>query len=209
MRPKKIPESTIKRLSIYLRELKSLSNEQIKFVSSQELSERLGFSAAQIRKDLSYFGQFGRVGVGYSVEELKDIIEGLLGVNRKAWKVAIVGAGKLGSALASYSGFSNRGFAIEACFDNDPKKVGTFLGSVKVENSDKIPTVLRKKEIKIGMIAVPKDYAQKVAQELLKGGVKSILNFAPVKISIGKSVHVRDVDLSTELEGLAFYLSRE
>ena len=209
MRPSKVSESTIKRLSIYLRELKNLSKSHVRFISSQDLSSRLGLSDAQIRKDLSYFGAFGKIGVGYYVEGLKSAIESILGVNSKTWKVAIVGAGKLGSALASYSGFSNRGFEIQACFDNDKNKIGQYLSRVRIEDSSRIKNVIRKRDIKIGIIAVPYDQAQKVADELVKGGVKSILNFAPAKIKTDKIVHVKDVDLSMELEGLSFYLSRE
>ena len=209
MKNKKIPESTIKRLSIYLREIKNLSTLHVKFISSMELACQLGFSDAQIRKDLSYFGQFGRIGVGYSIEELKSVLEDLLGVSKNVWKVAIAGAGKLGSALASYSGFSNRGFRIEACFDNDKKKVGTYLGKIKVEDAGRIKEIIKKNRIKIGIIAVPKEYAQKVAQDFVRSGVKSILNFAPVKVNVGKNVRIRDVDLSTELEGLSFYMSHQ
>ncbi len=205
---KKIPKSTVTRLSIYLRDLDNLEKEGARYVSSLELSRRLGVSDAQIRRDLWYFGQFGRSGMGYHVGSLKDIIMKLLGINQKRWHVAIIGVGNLGKALASYKGFAERGFEILACLDVDKNKVGRRINGVKIEDINNLRQIIEKRKIKIGIIAAPVSSAQTIADELVKSGIRSIINFAPIKLHAQKGVDIRNVDLSMELEGLSFYLSR-
>lgn len=205
----KIPETTILRLSLYLREARKLEDMGMDFVSSHRLSKELGFSDAQIRRDLNYFGQFGISGKGYNVSRLKGVISNILGIGKKKWSVALVGVGNLGSALLSYRGFKEQGFMIKAAFDKSADKINKTIAGLRILSADKIIGTLKKNRIKIGIVAVPSDEAQTVAGRLIRGGVKAILNFAPAKIQVPAGRIVRNVDLSTELEVLSYFLSQK
>lgn len=203
---RKAPEAAIRRLSVYLRILVDLHRQGVQEVSSEELAQKVGFSADQIRKDISYFGEFGVAGVGYDVAKLKDHLAQILGIDRP-WNVALVGVGNLGSALLAYPGFKTSGFHIVAAFDNDLLKIGKTWENVKIEDVARIPEVVKEKQIKIGIIAVPAKSAQMVADYLINSGVKTLLNFAPVVISVPEQVKLRNVDLTVELEVLSHFLS--
>lgn len=203
----RIPEKTVTRLSIYMRCLEELVAEGKTSVSSQQLAERFGLNSAQVRKDLAYFGQFGVRGLGYYVEELKQNLERILGLTQK-WGVALVGLGNLGSALLNYRGFQQRGFHISVAFDIDSSKVGRRIGRVPVFHADKIVSLLKRRRIKMAIVAVPSSAAQAVADQLIAGGVSAILNFAPVQLSVPRGVKVQNVDLSVMLKTLSFYTVR-
>lgn len=202
---KHIPDIVIGRLPIYLRALQHMLQDGRQVTSSQELGERLGISAAQIRKDLSQFGEFGKQGTGYSIEFLANQIREILKVNR-VWNVAIVGAGDIGSALANYSGFSERGFRIAMIFDNSPALIGSQQGGFVVKDSATIKDEIRAKDIKVAMIAVPATHAQGVADQLVDAGIKAILNYAPVNLSVPPDVKVQHIDPSIHLQRMTFYL---
>lgn len=202
----KVPEATVERLSVYLRSIKRLNNERV--LPSQELAELVGTSDGQVRKDLAYFGEFGVPGQGYRVGTLKEEISRILGVDR-VWSIALVGMGNLGAALLAYPGFKRQGFEIKVVFDNDLSKIGKVWQGVKIEDVEKIPQVLFEEEIKMGIIATPAQAAQAVASNLIEGGVKAILNFAPVRIVVPDRVKLRNVDLSIELEALSYFLGRK
>jgi len=201
----KVPEVTIERLSIYLRAIKRLNEESI--LSSQELANLLETSDGQVRKDLAYFGGFGVPGQGYKVGKLKKEIRHILGLDT-TWGMALVGVGNLGRALLIYPGFKRNEFEIRAAFDKDPSKIGKVWQGVEVQDVENIPQILPLKEIKIGIITTPASAAQEVADKLVKGGVKGILNFAPTRISIPKEVKLKNVDLSMELENLSYFLNK-
>jgi len=201
----KVPEVTIERLSIYLRAIKRLNEESI--LSSQELANLLETSDGQVRKDLAYFGGFGVPGQGYKVGKLKKEIRHILGLDT-TWGMALVGVGNLGRALLIYPGFKRNEFEIRAAFDKDPSKIGKVWQGVEVQDVENIPQILPLKEIKIGIIATPASAAQEVADKLVKGGVKGILNFAPTRISIPKEVKLKNVDLSMQLENLSYFLNK-
>jgi redox-sensing transcriptional repressor len=200
----RIPEKTITRLSIYLRCLEEVLVDGMTAVSSQQLAERFGLNSAQVRKDLAYFGQFGVRGLGYHTKELKQTLERILGLNRE-WGVALVGLGNLGSALLNYRGFQQRGFRISVVFDTDASKVGRRIGTIPVCHAEKIVSILKRRRIKMGMIAVPAGAAQAVADQLVTAGVNAILNFAPTQLAVPKGVKVQNVDLSVMLKTLSFY----
>lgn len=183
---KKIPEGTISRLFVYLRELTELTKLNIRTISSAELGERVNLSDAQVRKDLGYFGQFGVSGAGYSTEELKAALEKILGKD-KIWNVAVVGAGHLGSALLNYPGFKERGLNIVAAFDADARKIGKRVKDVTIQSIDELPKAIQKKKVSIGIIAVPAKDAQEVTAKLIKAGIKCILNFAPAALIVPES----------------------
>jgi redox-sensing transcriptional repressor len=204
---KKIPETSIRRLSLYFRQLNSLEKSGVISISSLGLSQRLGFSDAQIRRDLSYFGQFGKSGIGYPVNQLKESISRILGLDNRAWNVALVGVGNLGSALLAYNGFKDQGFFIRAAFDSNPKKIGRNFSGIKIESLKKISSLIKERKITIGIIAVPSEVAQDTAYLLSKSGVKGILNFSPARINIPGKVIVRNVDLSMELENISYFLA--
>jgi redox-sensing transcriptional repressor len=206
LRAVKISESTVRRLSIYLRLLQDLEGTGQETASSEDLAERAGTTAAQVRKDLSAFGSFGKRGLGYSVAELLRTLREILGLDHR-WKVALVGAGKIGSALFTYRNFQRRGFEIDAVFDTDPVKVGQLWGSSEILDDSLMETELRQRHIDIVVIAVPSDAAQAVADRVVAAGVEAILNFAPVRLRVPASVAVRNVDMVVEMEGLAFALS--
>jgi redox-sensing transcriptional repressor len=200
---KKISESAVRRLSLYLRLLQEADEAGADTISSGELAERGGTTSAQVRKDLSLFGSFGKRGLGYSVPELLSRIRTILGLGQ-AWRVALVGAGKLGSALASYRDFEARGFHIRAVFDADPRKVGERWGELTIRADEEMDVVLRAEAVDMAILAVPADAAQAVADRLVRAGVKGILNFAPARLRVPDGVVLKNVDVTLELEGLSF-----
>jgi redox-sensing transcriptional repressor len=189
---------------VYLRSLAELVDEKIATVSSERLAEMAGVNAAKVRKDLSYLGSYGTRGVGYDVEYLLFQMSRELGLTHD-WPVAIIGAGNLGSALANYGGFTQRGFPVAALFDSDRKKVGQEVHGVRVHHTDDLVSVAKQLKVGIGVIATPASAAQDVADKLVAAGVGSILNFAPTVISVPEGVSLRKVDLALELQILSFY----
>lgn len=204
---RRIPEATVSRLPVYYRSLLETAESDIETISSERLAEMAGVNAAKVRKDLSYLGSYGTRGVGYDVQYLLHQISRELGLTQD-WPVAIVGVGNLGSALANYRGFSARGFRIVGLFDADPSKVGKKMGGLAVRSTNDIEEVASEQRIAIGIIAVPATSAQSVADALVRAGVSSILNFAPVVINVPKDVSIRKVDLAIELQILSFYQQR-
>lgn len=202
----KISESTVRRLSLYLRFLQEAQARGEATISSEELADRGGTTSAQVRKDLSLFGSFGKRGLGYSVAELLRQVEEILGLHRE-WRVALVGAGKIGSALISYRNFQRRGFEIRAVFDSEPGKIGQRWGTQTILADEEMERVLRAEEIDIVIVAVPADAAQGVVDRVVESGVRAILNFAPVRLRVPESVSLRNVDMVVEMEGLAFALT--
>ncbi len=202
---KKIPQPTIARLSTYLQCLRDLEKEGVRTVSSREIAQRTGINAAQFRKDLSYFGEFGKPGVGYQVSHLKQRIMEQMGLDEEH-PVLLVGAGSLGSALAGYPGFPAQGFRIEAIFDNNPMKVGQRVAGITIEPLESLRRVNSTVRAKMAIIAVPREGAQDVADRLVRNGIKCILNFAPIKVNVPDDVVVRNVDLTQELEVLSYYM---
>nr|WP_290668186.1 redox-sensing transcriptional repressor Rex [Ardenticatena sp.] len=202
---KVIPDIVIHRLPVYLRALDLMARQGKRITSSQELGERLGISSAQIRKDLSHFGEFGKQGTGYDVEYLRDQLRRILKVER-VWPMALVGAGDLGHALANYKGFANRGFQVAAVFDADPNKIGQRIGSLVVESMDVLTERIAEAGIRIGIIAVPAEAAQDVANRLIEGGVRAILNYAPITLSVPQEVRVEYIDPVLALQSMTYYL---
>lgn len=198
-----VPKAVVHRLSLYLRELHRLTREGDQTVNSSRLGDLLGFTDAQVRKDLAYFGQFGHPGVGYRCEELVAAIKGILGTDRE-WTVAIVGVGNLGRALLGYKGFASQGFRLSAAFDADPAKVGMIFEGLEVEPLDRLEELVLGRSISLGLIAAPAEAAQQIADRLVAAGVSGILNFAPVTLSLPEGVSLVGVDLATELEQLSF-----
>lgn len=206
MKAYKIPEATVIRLSIYSRYLQQLIDDGVKSVSSDEIAGGVGVSSAQVRKDLAYFGEFGTRGVGYKVDVLYGHLMKILGLDRK-WPAIIVGAGKLGSALALYQGFAARGFNVEAILDADAEKIGTKLDEIEVEPLEMMSQRIKEKNISIGIVTVPAAAAQEVTDKLIDSGVKAILNFSPRVLKVPSNVLLRNVDLSVNLEVLSFNLN--
>lgn len=204
-RIEQIPKKVIKRLSLYLRALRNLEMNKVSTVSSQLLADSLGFTSAQVRKDLAYFGQFGVPGVGYSVADLLRNLERILGTDREV-RVAIIGAGNLGSALMSYGGFSRHGVRIVMAFDTDIHKIGTERGGVWIFSMDSLEERLQAAEIDIVILTVPAEVAQEVADRVVAAGVSGILNFVPVHLRVPPHVRVQYVDLAIEIESLSYYL---
>ena len=208
MRNRPIPEATVARLPIYLRALLDLAEGRGETnVSSEELASLAGVNAAKVRKDLSYLGSYGTRGVGYDIEYLLYQITRELGLTQD-WPAAIVGVGNLGRALASYKGFSERGFRISALFDVDDSVIGSEVGGLEVKHLDDLKDTVVAEGITIGIIATPPASAQEVAERLVDAGIKSILNFAPAVVAVTPDVNVRKVDLSIELQILSFYQQR-
>jgi redox-sensing transcriptional repressor len=207
MKPMKIPEKTVTRLSIYLRCLEELEVDGVASVSSRQLAERFGLNSAQVRKDLAYFGQFGVRGLGYYIAELKHNLERILGL-KQDWEVALVGVGNLGSALIAYKGFQARGFKIGVAFDTDPAKLGQSVGDVQIVDLAKLVLTLRKKKVKIAVVTVPAPAAQSVADLLVEAGVTAILNFAPTQLTVPEGIKVQNVDLSVLLKTLSYHTVR-
>jgi redox-sensing transcriptional repressor len=205
---RRIPDATVARLPVYLRSLLDLAGQQITSVSSERLAELAGVNAAKVRKDLSYLGSYGTRGVGYDVKYLLYQMNRELGLTQ-AWPVVIVGAGNLGQALANYGGFDERGYPVAAVFDVDSRKIGTSIGGARIHHIDELPNVVGASAgSTIGIIATPATAAQDAADRLVRAGITSILNFAPVVIAAPRSVSVRKVDLAVELQILSFYQQR-
>ncbi len=202
---RKVPESTVSRLSLYVRLLGELQGEGVATLSSEELAQRCGTTAAQVRKDLSFFGTFGKRGLGYSVPELASALRSILGLERR-WRVALVGAGRIGMALLGYQDFRRQGFHIEAAFDADPAKVGQQLLGVTVQSDAAMDRALVESAIDIVIIATPGEAAQRVVDRVVAAGVKAILNFAPVKLHVPAGVALKNVNMAVELEALSFAL---
>lgn len=205
MNADKIPDIIIGRLPIYLRALQRLAEQGIRNTSSQELGEMIGISAAQIRKDISQFGEFGKQGTGYSIPFLIERLQGILKVNR-VWEVIIVGMGDMGHALARYNGFVNRGFNVVMLFDNDPEKVGQRVNGLEVLDTNTLVDKVKENRIKVAMLTVPASAAQEAANLLVKAGVKAILNYAPIHLNVPKDVHVQHIDPATHLQRMTYYL---
>ncbi|MDT7540472.1 MAG: redox-sensing transcriptional repressor [Acidobacteriota bacterium] len=208
MKSDKISELTTSRLSVYLRCLNRLAEAGAKTVSSQSLADQFQLNSAQIRKDLAQFGEFGTRGVGYSVDELRAHLTSILGLDTPR-RVAVVGAGHLGSALANYRGFRASNFTVAALFDEDKEKIGLTVGDarVKVYDAQEIARVIREQQIDVAVIAVPARSAQRVLNQLMSAGVKAILNFAPARLRVRAGVKVKNVDLTISLESLSYHLA--
>jgi redox-sensing transcriptional repressor len=205
MTEKQIPDIVVGRLPMYLRALQRMAQEGRQVTSSQELGERLGISAAQIRKDLSQFGEFGKQGTGYQIAYLVEQLQRILKIDRE-WDVAVIGAGDIGSAVARYGGFANRGFQVKMIFDSDPEKIGTQIAPFTVRDNAEMVPAIQAAGIKIAMIAVPAESAQDVADDLAKAGVKAILNYAPISISVPPDVRVQYIDPAIHLQRMTYYL---
>jgi len=205
MNKQEIPDIIISRLPIYLRALRHIQAEGKLTTSSQELGARVGISAAQIRKDLSQFGEFGKQGTGYDIAFLIDQLREILKVER-VWDVAVVGMGDMGHALARYQGFSDRGFRVAMVFDNDLAKIGEQVGHFVVRDTKEIVMAIRKSGIKVAMLCVPAAAAQEVTNLLMEAGVKAILNYAPISLSVPAGVRVQYLDPSIGLQRMTYYL---
>jgi redox-sensing transcriptional repressor len=203
---RKVAESTIRRLSLYLRFLEEFEGQGIGTVSSGALASRGGTTSAQVRKDLSFFGSFGKRGLGYPVPELADRLRQILGLKRR-YRVALIGAGKIGSALVQYRGFKQRGFDIVAIFDRDPGKVGRQWNGLTVLDIDSLEREVSRQPIDMAVLVTPADAAQAVSDRIVALGVKAILNFAPVQLNVPDDVVVKTVNLALELETLSYALA--
>ncbi|MBI1735602.1 MAG: redox-sensing transcriptional repressor Rex [Candidatus Rokubacteria bacterium] len=203
----KIPEMTIRRLSVYSRCLSELEEDGVRTISSQDLAERFNLNSAQVRKDLAYFGEFGVRGIGYYVAGLKAELQRILGLDRE-WPVALVGFGNLGSALFRYKGFARQGFRIAAIFDDDPGKLGREVDGTPIFAVADIGREVHARGIHMAILAIPAEGAQPVTDVLVAAGIKAVLNFAPVRLRVPRDVRLKDVDLSIELETLSFYLAK-
>ncbi|MCY4527343.1 MAG: redox-sensing transcriptional repressor Rex [Anaerolineaceae bacterium] len=201
-----IPDIVIGRLPVYLRALERLAQEDHKVTSSHELGQRLGISSAQIRKDLSHFGGFGKQGTGYHIDYLTGQLKSVLNVDR-VWPVALVGAGDLGRAVANYRGFTERSFHIACVFDTDPAKMGQQVGQCRVQDFNQAGPVIRRLDIRVAMIAVPAASAQVVADLLAGHGVRAILNYAPINLNVAPGVRVQHIDPVVHLQHMTYYLS--
>ena len=200
-----VPDIVVGRLPLYLRALTQMAASGKEITSSQELGERLGISSAQIRKDLSQFGEFGKQGTGYNIAYLTDQLRRILKVDR-IWEVALVGLGDLGRAIAHYAGFVDRGYRVVAAFENDPAKIGTQIGPLIVEDASRIVEVVRARRITVAMLAVPRDAAQEVTDRLVEAGVHAILCYAPTSVQVPKGVHVQYIDPVLHMQRMTFYL---
>jgi len=200
-----VPDIVIGRLPIYLRALAHLLEQGEKVTSSKELAERLGISSAQIRKDLSHFGEFGKQGMGYDIAHLRDQIKRILKVDR-IWDVVLVGAGDLGHAIAHYGGFEGRGFRIACVFDSNPQKIGRRLGRFDICDAAEMRDRLQELGIRIAIVAVPANAAQAVVDDLVAGGVQAILSYAPITVTVPPGVHVQYIDPVTHLQRMSYYL---
>ena len=201
-----IPDIVIGRLPVYLRALERLAQEDHRVTSSHELGRRLGISSAQIRKDLSHFGGFGKQGTGYHIDYLTRQLRKVLNVDR-VWQVALVGAGDLGRAVANYRGFTERSFHIACVFDTDPSKHGQQVGQCRVQDFHQAGPVIRRLDIQVAMIAVPAANAQEVADALTGHGVRAILNYAPINLNVAAGVRVQHIDPVVHLQHMTYYLS--
>jgi redox-sensing transcriptional repressor len=200
-----IPDIVIGRLPIYLRALNRMIQDKQEYTSSHELGERLGISSAQIRKDLSHFGEFGKQGTGYNIAYLYDQIRHILRVDRE-WPMAVVGVGDLGHAIAHYKGFTARGFRVTCLFDADPAKIGERVAGLTILSIHEIADEIQRQHIQVAMIATPADQAQMVANQLIQAGVRAILNYAPISLAVPPHVHVQYIDPVAHLQHMTFYL---
>jgi redox-sensing transcriptional repressor len=203
---KRIAESTVRRLSLYLSFLEEMEARGESTISSDDLAKLGGTTSAQVRKDLSFFGSFGKRGLGYSVQELLRSLRKILGLGRE-WKVCIIGGGKIGAALARYEAFARRGFIVTAVFDSDKSKIGTKWGELAVRDVSRLESDASREKFDIAVLAIPGEHAQAVADRITKAGIKGILNFAPVTLTVPSDVTVRTVNMALELEGLSFALT--
>ncbi|OLB96406.1 MAG: redox-sensing transcriptional repressor Rex [Candidatus Rokubacteria bacterium 13_1_40CM_68_15] len=203
----RIPEMTVRRLSVYTRCLLQLEEDGVKTVSSHDLAERFNLNSAQVRKDLAYFGEFGVRGIGYYVAGLKAELQRILGLDRE-WPVALIGFGNLGSALFHYKGLGRQGFRIAVIFDDDPAKTNREANGVPIFATRDLAREVKARGVQIAIVAVPAEAAQSVADQLVAAGIKAVLNFAPTRIRLPRDVRLKDVDLSIELETLSFYLAK-
>ena len=200
-----IPDIVIGRLPQYLRSLQRMVREGRQVTSSQELGERLGISAAQIRKDLSQFGEFGKQGTGYHIPYLIEQLQKILNIDHD-WDLAVVGAGGIGIAVARYKGFTDRGFNVKMIFDTDPEKIGIEIDEVIVQDYQNMPELIQSAGIKIAMLAVPANVAQEVANKLIECGVRAILNYAPISLNVPPNIRVQWIDPSIHLQRMTYYL---
>ena len=205
MNSKTVPDIVISRLPRYMQALEQMQKDGIHTTSSQELGENIGISAAQIRKDLSQFGGFGKQGTGYSTDFLISQIQSILHLNR-TWDLALVGIGDLGNALARYQGFANRGFRIVLAFDNDPTKIGKEIGNLTILSDSRIKEEIPRLGVKIAMLTVPASAAQETAENLVDAGIHAILNYAPVSLTLPENIHVDNIDPIVKLEHMTYYL---
>ena len=205
---RKVADSTVRRLSLYLRYLEEFEDQGIATISSEALASRGGTTSAQVRKDLSFFGSFGKRGLGYAVPELSRRLREILGLGRR-YRVAMIGAGKIGSALVQYRGFRQRGFDIVAIYDSDPAKVGRQWNGLSVQHIDALEAELARRPVDMAVLVTPAEAAQAVTDRLVRAGVKAILNFAPVQLSVPDDVEVKTVNLALELETLSYGLTNK
>ena len=203
---RRIAESTVRRLSIYLSFLEEIQEKGVTTTSSDDLAQLGGTTSAQVRKDLSFFGSFGKRGLGYSVPELAAALREILGLG-KQWRVCIVGAGKIGAALARYAGFAERGFNVTALYDSDPSKVGHRSGQLVIRDTKELERDVEAHRFDIAVITVPAENAQPIVDRLVKAGLKAILSFAPTQLTVPDDVELRTVNMAMELEGLTFALT--
>ncbi len=201
------PKAVVGRVSLYLRQLETYQRQGCTTVSSSQLGDPLSIKNAQVRKDLAFFGQFGHPGIGYRIDELIDALRHILGIDHD-WPLALIGLGNLGRALLKYRGFRSRGFHIVALFDNDESKIGLSFDGLSVEPIEALRKVIAVRKIRLAILAVPADAAQRVADLLVAGGIRGILNFAPVPLSVPPHVNLVAVDLSIQLENLAYKVQR-
>lgn len=205
-RPESIPNPAVRRLSLYLRQLEDFERKARRTISSKQLGESLRLTDAQVRKDLAYFGQFGHPGIGYRVQDLIVELRRILGTD-KTWSVVLVGAGNIGRAMSGYRGFDRKGFRLVAVFDNDQTKVGRKLGPFTIQSLSQMAETVRHQSVRLAILAVPADNAQQVADELIEAGVRGLLNFAPVSLSVPRDVALQTVDMAVQLEQLAFQVT--
>ena len=205
MQAKSIPDIVIGRLPIYLRALQHMLREGRQVTSSQELGERLGISAAQIRKDLSQFGEFGKQGTGYHIKYLIEQLQQILHLTHE-WPVALIGAGYLGHAIAHYNGFQHRGFRIAWVFDNDPNKIGQEMNGLKVQPVEELEMTIQKNLVKIAIIVVPANVAQEITDRLVKAGIESILSYAPINLNVPPHVRISYSDPVVQMQQMTYYL---
>ncbi len=205
MNVKEIPDIIVGRLPVYLRALRHMRENNQETTSSQELGDQVGISAAQIRKDLSQFGEFGKQGTGYHISFLIDKLCEILKVDR-VWEVAVIGAGDMGHALTRYQGFFNRGFHISMIFDNSPEIVGRKIGNLTIESTENMVASLQAGKVTIAMLTVPAAAAQKITDKLVEAGVKAILNYAPISLNVPEGILVQYIDPSSHLQRMTYYL---
>ncbi|MBO9345255.1 MAG: redox-sensing transcriptional repressor Rex [Chloroflexi bacterium] len=205
MPAKPVPDIVVARLPLYLRALAAMRKSGKTFASSKEMAQWLGMSPAQIRKDLSYFGEFGKQGMGYAVDDLQARLRQILHLDRE-WPIVIIGAGRIGSAVAAYPGFADHGFRVCALFDNDPAKIGTCIAGLRVHDVRTLPEFVRAHGVRLAMLAVPAEAAQAVAELAVSAGISAILNYAPLNLALPDHVRVENIDPALHLQHMTYYL---